>query len=226
MRDAATAEWCGWSRGFPRALATPIPPTHDRFANDFMLAPSPETELADSELFARVAAGDTEAFATFYDRHSGLLFAVALKVLGDGHDAEDVLQEAAVLLWERAPQYDPQLGNPVSWAVTLTRNKAIDRLRSLRRRFELTESASREPQVEPPRESAAIREINAAEDSQAVQRALTALPTEQRRAIELAFFGGLTQQEVAARLQQPLGTIKARIRRGMIALRNLLETES
>lgn len=188
--------------------------------------PSEPLNATDAELFSRIREGDSEAFAAFYDRHAGLLFGVAVKVLGQGQDAEDVLQDAAVLIWERAPTFDPSLGQPLSWAVTLTRNKAIDRLRSLRRRGEVTEDLASQSSAEPPGEPSPARHASVADDNQSLQNALVTLPGEQRQAIELAFFLGLTQQEIATRLQQPLGTIKARIRRGMLALRTLLETDS
>ena len=122
------------------------------------MAASPHAESAgvpeDAALFARLQGGDTSAFAEFYDRHAPLLYGVALKILGQEQDAEDVLQDAAVQIWERAPQYRPELGQPLSWAVALTRNKAIDRLRSVRRRTEVLESAAAEPATAPASEPA------------------------------------------------------------------------
>lgn len=187
--------------------------------------PHPESASVpeDSELFARLRDGDAAAFAEFYDRHAPLLYGIALKILGQQQDAEDVLQDAAVLIWERAPQYRPELGQPLSWAVALTRNKAIDRLRSVRRRTEVHESAAAEPVVAPsPATPSPLRAV-ASETGDLLRRGLQMLSMEQREAIELAFLGGLTQQEIAARLGQPLGTIKARIRRGMLALKDMLE---
>ena len=184
---------------------------------------APEPQQADAEVFALVRRGDAAAFAEFYDRHSTLLFGVALRILGDAHEAEDVLQEAAVQIWERAPLHDPSLGKPVSWAVALTRNKAIDRLRSARRRSALDAAAGTEAGFGEDTEPAAPQAAMTSETTGFVRTALTSLPAEQRAAIELAFFGGLTQAEIADRLRVPLGTVKARIRRGMIALKDLLE---
>lgn len=178
----------------------------------------------DEALFARVRRGDADAFASFYDRHEGLLFGVAWRILMSDADAEDVLQEAAVLIWERAPSYDASLGRPLSWAVTLVRNKAIDRLRSVRRRSDLLARASEEAGdggmagTIGGDDSAVASEV-----SGSVRQTLKRLPAEQREAIELAFFTGLTQSEIAEHLGQPLGTIKARIRRGMLAMRDALE---
>ncbi|MBN8248935.1 MAG: sigma-70 family RNA polymerase sigma factor [Verrucomicrobia bacterium] len=185
-----------------------------------------EAREEDAAVFARVAGGDPAAFAEFFDRHSSLLYGVALKILGNEQDAEDVLQDACVLLWERAPLYRPGLGHPVAWAVALTRNKSIDRLRASRRRTEVMGLAAEEPVAAPGAGVTSVDRVISAEAGEAVARALTTLPVEQREAIELAFLGGLTQQEISQRLGQPLGTIKARIRRGMLALRDVLEGQS
>ena len=222
MQTWGISNW--WGSDWPLAASDPIqagarPGAELRSTMDS----SATIEPTDADLFARIREGDSEAFATFYDRHASLLFGVACKILGPGHDAEDVLQDAAVQIWERAPLYDAGLGQPVSWAVALTRNKAIDRLRSLRRRSELAAEVALEPVSETSREPGAWHHLAAEEDSKSVHLALVTLPLEQRQAIELAFFKGLTQQEVAAQLGQPLGTIKARIRRGMLALRDFLE---
>ncbi|MBL9174230.1 MAG: sigma-70 family RNA polymerase sigma factor [Verrucomicrobiales bacterium] len=191
------------------------------------MAVSPHAESTgvpeDAELFARLRDGDAAAFAQFYDRHAPLLYGVALKILGNEQDAEDVLQDAAVQIWERAPQYRLELGHPLSWSVALTRNKAIDRLRSVRRRTEVHESAAAEPVAAPAPEASSPLRAMAAETGDTIRRGLQMLSMEQREAIELAFLGGLTQQEIAIRLGQPLGTIKARIRRGMLALKDMLE---
>ncbi|MBL9135902.1 MAG: sigma-70 family RNA polymerase sigma factor [Verrucomicrobiales bacterium] len=181
-------------------------------------------EIADEALFSRIAGGDAAAFESFYDRYERLFFGLVLRILRDEKEAEDVLQDAAVLIWERAPQYHAALGRPLSWAVTLVRNKAIDRLRAGKRRGNLLERAAgefatAEAALSPPTDPARVG-IDGAE---IVRRSLLGLPLEQRQAIELAFFGGLSQSEIADHLQQPLGTIKARIRRGMITLRDALE---
>lgn len=181
-----------------------------------------ETEINDEALLARVAGGDVEAFAAFYDRHEAVLFGVAWRILRDDREAEDVLQDAAVLIWERVADYRADLGRPMSWAVTMVRNKAIDRLRASRRRGELMERITVE--VDVAEELATRRGEWGGEDrTLAVRRALAGLPVEQRRAIELAFFGGLSQTEIAEQEVTPLGTVKARIRRGMMAMRDALE---
>lgn len=172
----------------------------------------------DAELLARIAGGEAEAFAAFYDRHSALLFGMACRMLGDVHEAEDVLQDAAVLLWERAPLYNPMYGKPLSWAVTLLRNKAVDRIRAAKRKSSLHEAAAAEPDPAAADPAPGLP----SETASTLRKALAELPDQQRQAINLAFFDGLTQQEIADRIGAPLGTVKARIRRGMLTLRDVL----
>ncbi len=177
----------------------------------------------DVELLRRMAGGDRSAFSDFYDQYSGLLFSIAVKVLNDPKEAEDVLQEVFMRIWNKADAYDPVLGKPVSWAVTLTRNKAIDRIRASQRRSRLLEQATVEAGVLPDNSPSANERLHGRENAEIIRSVVAALPSDQRRAIELAFFSGLTQDEIAKTLQEPLGTIKARIRRGMLKLREKLE---
>ncbi len=182
-------------------------------------------EETDESLFARVAQGDAAAFACFYDRHESLLFSLAFRIVHDEAEAEDVVQEAAVQMWERAPQYDARLGRPVAWAVTLVRNKAIDRLRASRRREALLERNFEEAVTTGAGMEGTGPDSGATSGDLAnlIRRTLATLPREQQQAIELAFLGGFSQSEIAERLCEPLGTIKARIRRGMLAMRDALE---
>ncbi len=177
----------------------------------------------DIELLRRISDGDRAAFASFYDHYSGLLFSIAVKVLNDAKEAEDVLQEVFMQIWNKADAYDPLLGKPVSWAVTLTRNKAIDRIRASQRRSKLMEQATVEANVSPDLSPSANEKLHGKENAEMIRSVVAALPPDQRRAIELAFFAGLTQDEISQTLQEPLGTIKARIRRGMLKLREKLE---
>jgi RNA polymerase sigma-70 factor (ECF subfamily) len=177
----------------------------------------------DPALIERIRSGDRSAFGGFYDRYSALLFSVASRVLGDRKEAEDVLQEVMLVIWHKSGEYDPKLGTLSSWAVTLTRNKALDRLRARTRRLRLIEEVTilaEDPDTTPF--PSANELLYGRERAEQLRRALQELPSEQRMAIELAFFTGLTQSDIAARLQQPLGTIKARIRRGMLRLREQL----
>jgi RNA polymerase sigma-70 factor (ECF subfamily) len=163
-----------------------------------------------------------DAFAQFYDRCSAVLYSLAMKILRDTHEAEEVLQETMMQIWERAAAYDMAMGKPLSWALTITRNKAIDRIRSSQRKARLLGEVVLEWEESDQAAAAESRALQS-EASVLVRRALADLPVEQRQTIELAYFGGLTQSEIATKLSQPLGTVKARMRRGMITLRDALE---
>jgi RNA polymerase sigma-70 factor (ECF subfamily) len=180
--------------------------------------------ISDAELIRRVAEGDTAAFAEFYDRHAMLLFSIALKVLGDRREAEEILQDAARILWESARLYDPTISKPSSWAVVITRHRAIDRLRRLKRQDEaITRLKNDAGLFSPASHDQPQGAAEARETGSILRAALDALPSGQRLAIELAFFGGLSHSDIATELGEPLGTIKARIRRGMLAMREVLE---
>jgi len=175
---------------------------------------------ADAELLARVASGDRDAFAALYDRFSKPLFSFALRIVGNPADAEDVLQEVFVQLWEKAGQFDPSQGKPFTWSVTMTRNKAIDRLRSSQRRNRLVEEATL---ADPASDVVETGKAIGTDEATRIRTAVNTLPADQRQAIEMAFFGGLTHHQIAEKIREPLGTIKARIRRGMLKLRDTLE---
>ena len=178
----------------------------------------------DSDLLRRVARRDREAFTALYDRFSHPLYATALRILGDAREAEDVTQEVFLALWEKAPQFRRERGSAFSWAVTLTRNRAIDRVRMRRRRAELLAAQAPDDLGYPDegRADDSAAALWGKEKAAAVRAAVAALPPDQQRALELAFFGGRTQQEIAEQLAAPLGTIKARIRRGLLRLRDQL----
>lgn len=166
------------------------------------------------------------SFETLYDRFSGVLFSTAYRVLNNQEAAEDVLQDVFIQIWEKAPLYDPARGKPMTWAVTLTRNKAIDRLRSTVRRNRLQDDVEREAETfEQFDDRSSFDAVAAGETNQIVRDAIQKLSKDQREAIELAFFSSLTQAEIAVRLNEPLSTIKARIRRGMMKLREVLNPE-
>jgi RNA polymerase sigma-70 factor (ECF subfamily) len=177
----------------------------------------------DGELLRRIGSGDRDAFAEFYDRHSTLMFSVACKILNNSTEAEDVLQETCVQIWEKSERFDPRLGRASSWAVTLVRNKAIDRIRASQRRTRLAEEAGAQQVIATEVSDSANEMIHGHEKAKKIQSAIVELPLEQRRAIELAYFSGLTQDEISKKLNEPLGTIKARIRRGLLKLRDQLE---
>lgn len=175
----------------------------------------------DAALLARVARGDQPAFAALYDRLSGLLVATSLRLLGDKAEAEDVVHDVFLSIWGNASSFDPSRGTPVAWALTLVRNRSIDRLRSRARRGEiLADSAPSDLGYHEPAGEEAPLAADLAERASLVRSALGDLPADQRRALELAFFSGLTHEQISRRLDSPLGTIKARIRRGLLALRD------
>ena len=179
-----------------------------------------EAEVA---LLQKVARGDRRSFEELYQRFSGVLFSTAYRVLNNQEAAEDVLQDVFVQIWEKAPLYDPARGKPMTWAVTLTRNKSIDRLRSTQRRSRLQDDFQRESDsFEQFDDRNSFELVSAGETNALVREAMKKLSVDQREAIELAFFSSMTQIEIAERLGEPLGTIKARIRRGMMRLRELL----
>ena len=177
----------------------------------------------DTDLLRQIAAGDRAAFAEFYDRYSTLMFSIASKILNNASEAEDVLQETFIQIWEEAGKFDPQLGKAASWAAILVRNKAIDRIRASQRRTRLAEEAGVESAIAAEVSPTANETVHGQEKAKLIQTAIFELPAEQRRAIELAYFSGLTQNEISEKLHEPLGTIKARIRRGMLKMRDQLE---
>lgn len=173
---------------------------------------------------ARIANGDQSAFTLLYDRLSGPLYSLALKMLGDAAEAEDALQEACLQIWRRASAYDPNHRSVFSWAVLLTRGKVIDRLRARGRRSRIV-ATSIENEATPVETSeastaeTAADALNRNETARHVRSVLGSLPPDQREAVEMAFFSELTHHDIAKQLNQPLGTVKARIRRGLLKLR-------
>lgn len=191
----------------------------------FLTKPVNESEGQDrdAELLRQIAGGDRAAFADFYDRHATLMFSVAYRILNDASEAEDVLQEACLQIWEKAGKFDPQQGKASSWAAILARNRAIDRIRASQRRNRLAEEAGAEQSQATPATGTANEAIYGHEQAKLIASAMVELPAEQRQAIELAYFSGLTQDEISKKLSAPLGTVKARIRRGLLKLRDQLE---
>lgn len=192
--------------------------------SDAPLTPSGDDRAkADAQLVRRMAAGDKAALAELYDRFSRPLYATALRIVTDPTDAQDLMHDAFIALWEKAATFDAQRGSAFAWAVTLIRNRAIDRVRSRRRRGELL-AASVPSDLGYDENSGVSADANATlvDQASAVRAAVATLPSDQKRAVELAFFSGLTQLEIAQKLSEPLGTVKARIRRGLLKLRDAL----
>ena len=181
----------------------------------------------DFGLLQRIVARDTGALADLYDRHSRLLFGLILRIVRNRAEAEDILQEVFIRVWTRAGLYDPRLGSPMPWLVRLARNCAIDRLRARRIRDTAGSPVLDEAVAGPAASATDIRtpetDVLDAERRGTVMDALAGLPAEQRRLIEAAFFEGYTHSELANRFGLPLGTVKTRIRAGMIAMRQRLE---
>ena len=178
----------------------------------------PDDARADIALINRIAARDATAVADLYDHHSRLLYGLILRIIRDRSEAEEILQEVFVQVWTRADTYQVQIGPPVAWLVRIARNRAIDRLRASTVRARTIESTPLPPPVETPEGHAALTE-----QQRAVAQALNGLPGEQRQLIEAAYFQGLTHSELAERFTLPLGTVKTRVRTGMMTLRRQLQ---
>jgi RNA polymerase sigma-70 factor, ECF subfamily len=173
-----------------------------------------------ASLIRQAAHRDREAFSQLYDQFSSLVYTFAMRMLRVPHDAEDLLQEVFVQIWHQADRYSEDRGSPEAWIMNITRSRAIDKLRSKRRMeksFVLTDDPAR---AESPAnvESSAVE----SETKLTVNSALASLPEVQRRVLELAYFDGLSQTEIADRLKEPLGTVKTRMRSGMQRLRDML----
>jgi RNA polymerase sigma-70 factor, ECF subfamily len=173
-------------------------------------------------LIQRVAKQDREAFSQLYDRCSSLVFTLAMRMLKVRSDAEDLLQEVFVQVWRQAGNYSEERGSPEAWIMNIARSRAIDKIRSIRRMeksFALTDDPARTESSSTVESSAAQSEVRITMNS-----ALANLPESQRRVLELAYFDGLTQTEIAERLAEPLGTVKTRMRSGIQRLREILGT--
>ena len=178
----------------------------------------------DPALLTRVAKGDQQAFSQLYDHSSTLLYTLACRILGNHEEAAELLQDVYLEVWRKVSRYDVGRGTPVAWLVTLTRSRAIDHLRARTARgYQATRSldnavASRVADLSPgPFETKADQELRIA-----VGATMAGLPPAQQQAIELAYYEGLSHAEIAARLNQPLGTVKTRIKLGMSKMRDSL----
>jgi RNA polymerase sigma-70 factor (ECF subfamily) len=171
-----------------------------------------------ADLIHQMAEGDAEAFTRFYDRYAPLIYPLILRILPDPTDAGECLHDVFWESRERAPTYDPARGTPDAWLVTRARTRAIERMRAARRRRDTI------PPVTPARTApAASVERAPGLDRSVLARAFERLPDPQREALELAYYGGLTQTEITARLKQPLGTVKTRLRLALDRLREMVK---
>lgn len=182
---------------------------------------APESDLP---LLDRMDRGDADALAVLYDRYAPRVLGLTTRILGDADEAEDVLQEVFLQVWRAPRRFDPSRGALLTWLLVLARSRAIDRLRSLRRRgwdrhVDVAAAAL-------PSGQNVERDAEASQEGAAVRRALADLPAEQRRALELAYFDGYTQTEIAELTGAPLGTVKTRLRQGMMKLRDAFRAYS
>jgi RNA polymerase sigma-70 factor, ECF subfamily len=181
---------------------------------------------SDVELMSAIARQDRSALAELWKRHGGLVFSLALKVVQNRQTAEDLLIDVFFELWQRAERYDPARGSPVTYIATLARSRSIDRRRSMGNRvttsldlagpatFIASDNIKSSPHQHAAQEEEAVK----------VRKAVESLQVEQRQAIELAYYRGMSHSEIAAALQKPLGTVKTHIRQGCIRLRQLLRS--
>jgi len=175
-------------------------------------------EAPDAALIERIGRGDADALAALYDRHAPRVLGLTSRILGDRDEAEDVLQEVFLQVWRGPARFDASRGSAVTWLLILARSRAIDRLRSLRRRGHDRQVPIDDHPIAS--EENLERGAENAQEGAAVRRALEALPPDQRRALELAYFDGYTQSEIAQMTGAPLGTVKTRLRQGMMKLRD------
>jgi RNA polymerase sigma-70 factor (ECF subfamily) len=188
---------------------------------------SSDPNAADRALVTRMAAGDEAALARLYDRFGTLAYSLALRVLGEAADAEEAVSDAFVQAWNSASSFDAARGSVSAWIAMIARTRALDRLRARSRRGAATEKAAT---LDEAGLAAAVSEPGPAPDAAAetadtrarINAALAELPEPQRRALMLAYFDGLSHSEIAQALDQPLGTVKTRIRAGLDKLRTAL----
>jgi RNA polymerase sigma-70 factor (ECF subfamily) len=192
------------------------------------MSPRGSTEaMGDQDLdrtcISRMAAGDTRALEELYDRHGSMLYGLVLRIVGRAADAEEVLQDAWLQAWRRAETWDPGRGTVAAWLVTLARSRAIDRIRSVASR-QRAESASPTPDpsltADEPAANAAQRQRQ-----ERLSAALATLTPRQREVLELGYFGGLSQTEIAEKIGAPLGSVKSWTRQGLMRLRELVPEE-
>jgi RNA polymerase sigma factor (sigma-70 family) len=207
----------------PRQTETPSPVTRARSAAGWRLRRSSQgtgrefDHLTDEALIALVGRGDDEAFGALYDRFSRIAYGLALRILRDRALAEDAVQDGFLAIWRSAPSFSAERSKPSTWMLTLVHRRAVDLVRrEERRRTEPMDD------VEHPAGGATDAEAALRSQRRLVQEALRSLPDEQREALELAYYGGFSQSELAERLGQPLGTIKSRMFTGLARLRDLL----
>ena len=187
------------------------------------IRPAAQSQAEDVDCLRRVASDDQAAAAALYDRHARPVYSLTLRIVGEEGEAEDVVQEVFAQAFRQATQYDESRGPVAAWLLMMARSRSIDRLRSRRTRPEAQASDDQLAMDEMPGSMPdAVSSMLDEEQTRIVQRALSALPMIQRVAIELAYYDGLSHREIAERLEAPLGTVKTRIRLGLLKLRDAL----
>jgi len=175
--------------------------------------------VSDQALLERIVGRDANALADLYDRYAPVALALAARILGDRSEAEDVLQIVFTRVWQDASRYDPAKGSAASWLLAWIRNGALDRLR---RREALRRASVQSASQGPSGHEDDVAHLDTSIEREKVARALADLPPDQRQVIELAYFEGMSQTQIAQRLGEPLGTVKTRMRLGMNKLRQAL----
>jgi RNA polymerase sigma-70 factor (ECF subfamily) len=212
------------------------PPTHaTQFVDGRPLTPScptrmsltAATDASDLEIVARLIAGDERALGALYDRYGGVAFSLACAIVHDPTDAEDVVADTFSQIWRTVSSFDATRGSVVAWVSTIVRTRSLDLIRAQKRRARiLDEVATVSDETSAPGLSSGgpspDRGVEVSDAQRLVRRSLAELPASQRLVLELAYFGGLSQSEIAERLSEPLGTVKTRMRSGMEKLRQAL----
>jgi RNA polymerase sigma-70 factor, ECF subfamily len=180
----------------------------------------------DLDLIRRIASGDESAVSSLYDRYGSVLYAVVYRITGQKADAEEVVMEAFAQVWRDAARFESSRGSVAAWVTMIARSRALDHIRSRDRRERITTTAGRDDDAQAPAMGSwgtdPGYQVEQTERERRVAEAMQSLSPAQRQAIELAYYDGLSQSEIAERLQEPLGTVKTRVRLGMMKLRDVL----
>jgi RNA polymerase sigma-70 factor (ECF subfamily) len=185
-------------------------------------SPTPEDDFG---LMEAVALRDQRALAALYDRHSGAVFGLCLRILREREEAEEATCDVLIELWNRSSRFDRERGHPLAYLLNLARSRAIDRLRSRVRRNRLFVVGGEDASNDLPSPVNPLDDTMTAEMRSRLERALSGLQPGQRRALELAYFDGMSHSEIASALDEPLGTVKTRIRQGLLRMRDTLDAE-
>ncbi|XSG74335.1 RNA polymerase sigma factor [Herpetosiphon llansteffanensis] len=208
-----------WAASTIRSDSSDVVPVNDN------QRPMPGDPLGDNVLIRRIAQGDEQALSQLYDRYAATVMGIALKIVRQREIAEEITQEAFWRVWQRASTFDNSRGNCAPWLFGIARNLSIDELRRRAARPQAAYDDPERPLLESIADDADIEEVVwLGEQRSVVRSAMQSLSAEQREALELAYFSGLTQREIADKLGNPLGTIKTRVRLGLLKLRDLLGT--